>query len=114
MARERLIALRERRARLVDQAERERVVMLAAVERGEAAAAWFERGAEWFERGAALLRRIRANPQWIVAGVVLLVMLRPRRALKWLGAGVSLWRTWRSLRGLVPAFVADLLRGQPR
>lgn len=92
--RERLIALRERRAHLVAQAEMQRTGVLAMVERAELAMAWFD-------RASAVAHWLRGQPVLIAAGVALLVVLRPRKALKWFATGVSLWRTWKSLRPVI-------------
>ena len=37
-------------------------------------------------------RWLRAHPQWPVAAVTVWVVVRPRRALRWLGRAWSLWR----------------------
>lgn len=94
MIRERLISLRERRAHLVAQAEIQRAGVLAMVERAELATAWFD-------RASAFARWLRGQPVLIAAGVVLLVALRPRKALRWFASGVSLWRGWKSLRAII-------------
>ena len=56
------------------------------------------------DKGFAAARFARRNPQWIVAAAVLLLVLRPRRALSWARNGLIAWRAWRwisqSLRGL--------------
>jgi hypothetical protein len=38
------------------------------------------------------LRWLRAHPQWPMAAVTVWVVIRPRRALRWLGRAWSLWR----------------------
>ena len=91
MIREKLIALRERRALLVARAEHQRESVVAFVDRAEAATAWFD-------RAQSLLHRAREHPVWVAAGVALLVATRPRKALKWLVTGFSVWRSWRSFR----------------
>lgn len=40
------------------------------------------------------LRWLRRNPEWPLAGGALLLVLRPRRALRW---GGLLWSAWRLL-----------------
>lgn len=92
--RARLIALRERRAHLVAQAETQREAALAMIERAEVAT-------DWLNRANAAGRWLRERPVLIAAGVMLLVVLRPRRTLKWFATGVSVWRSWRSLRGFL-------------
>jgi hypothetical protein len=96
--REKLIALRERRALLVSRAEYQREGVIAIVERAEVAMAWFD-------RARAFGRTLRANPLWVVAGVAVLVALRPRRMFKLFATGFSLWRGWRSLRASIERYV---------
>ena len=67
---------------------------------------------------AALLQQgkefVLAHPYAVGTAALGLVVFKPRFMLRWAQRGLLAWRTWRSLRGLVPTFVADLLRGQPR
>jgi len=93
----RLTQIRAKRALLLARAavERERLsVQLQAWEAPLALA----------DKGFAAARYVRRHPQWIVAAVVLLAILRPRRALSWARNGLIAWRAWRwisqSLRGL--------------
>lgn len=51
----------------------------------------------WADQAQAAWRWMRTNPQWPVAAVVVLVVLRPRRALSW---SVRLFWAWRSVRRL--------------
>lgn len=105
MIREKLLALRERRGALIAQAERQREELNVMVVRAEAATAWID-------RARAVVSRARAHPLWIAAGVALFVALRPRKALKWLVTGVSLWRGWLNLRaGLEHAAAVQPVRG---
>ena len=88
-ARERLIRLAERRARLQNHAHAEREALATMIARGD------ELGLLW-QRAHRLLDEARRHP-WIVAGgVALLVALSPRRALGWLMKG---WTAWRMVRG---------------
>lgn len=93
----RLTQIRANRAQLLARAavERERLsVQLQAWEAPLALA----------DKCFAAARYVRRHPQWIVAAVVLLAVLRPRRALSWARNGLIAWRAWRwisqSLRGL--------------
>lgn len=94
MMRERLIALRERRAQLVARAETQRGEIFALFERADRVAAWFDRARD-------IGRGMRANPAWIAAAVALLIALRPRRAFRLAVTGYSLWRGWRRLRATI-------------
>jgi hypothetical protein len=97
MIRERLLALRERRAALVARAETQRVEILAIVGK-------LERATAWYDRARAIGRKLRANPLWVVAGVALLVAARPRKAVKLFTTAYSLWRGWRNLQGLIERY----------
>ena len=52
----------------------------------------------------AAARYFRRHPQWLIAAAVVLVTLRPRRAIAWARNGLIAWRAWRwvagALRGL--------------
>ena len=94
--RERLLALAERRARLVAHAQSERATINALLAPADAAASL----------ATSLLRiarnigeQARHHPLGVVAGVALLVALRPKRAITWLSRGWSLWRLYRGARG---------------
>lgn len=99
MTRERLIALRVRRAELIARADSEREAIASLLARTDVASRWLEAG---IEAGAELGR----HPAWIAGGVGLLLALRPKRVLKWLASGWSLWRVYRGAR-------AWLLRAVP-
>ena len=99
MTRERLIALRERRAELIASAGSEREAIAGLLARTDVVSLWFEAG---IAAGAEL----RRHPVWIAGGVGLLLVLRPKRVLKWLASGWSVWRVYRGAR-------AWLLRAVP-
>lgn len=48
----------------------------------------------WADQARAGLAWLRQHPEWPVGAVVLIVLLRPRRALGW---GLRLWSAWRVL-----------------
>ena len=91
MTRERLIALRERRAELIARADSEREAIAGMLARGDAAT-------RWLHAGTGALAELRRHPAWIAGGVGLLFALRPKRVLKWLASGWSLWRVYRGAR----------------
>ena len=86
--RARLIALAERRARLAQRAQGEREQLAALLTRADGALARVD-------SGRRMLQALARRPLIVVAAVALLVALRPRRALKWLASGWSLWRLYR-------------------
>ncbi len=93
----RLTQIRANRAQLLARAAVERERLSVQLQAWEAPLALVD-------KGFAALRTLRRHPQWIVAAVVLLAVLRPRRALSWARNGLIAWRAWRwisqSLRGL--------------
>ncbi|OGA69505.1 MAG: hypothetical protein A3G83_01255 [Betaproteobacteria bacterium RIFCSPLOWO2_12_FULL_68_20] len=86
--RERLIALRERRAELLVRAAAERAELAGWIARTDALAGWAS-------AGASLLAELKRHPLWIALAAALLALLRPRRVVKWLATGWSLWRVAR-------------------
>lgn len=103
--REQLIALRERRARLLERAAHEREAIAGLLERTDAATAWLA-------RTARLVASARRHPAWVAAALAFVLALRPRPALKWLASGLSLWQAYRGarrwLRRLEPVIGASL------
>jgi hypothetical protein len=56
---------------------------------------------ELADRGVRVVRYARENPGALVAAVAVLVALAPKRALRWAGSALALWRTYRSAVGLL-------------
>ena len=86
--RERLIALRERRAGLLERAAAER----------HAIAGWLsrtDRVSHWVGVCAALLGELKHRPLWAAAGAALLFVLRPKRVI---GLAVRAWSWWQIVR----------------
>ncbi|MBI2316437.1 MAG: hypothetical protein HYY28_04330 [Betaproteobacteria bacterium] len=50
------------------------------------------------DRSATAARSVLAHPEWLAAAAVLILILRPRRALAWARRGLLLWRAWRWTR----------------
>jgi hypothetical protein len=94
--RQRLLALAERRARLAARAQAERESMAALLAPADGAVAL---AASLFRAAHRALAEARNHPLFVIAGVALLVALRPRRALTWLARGWSLWRLYRGAHG---------------
>ena len=97
MIREQLLALRERRALLVADADEQRYAVMAIVGKVEHVTAWYD-------RARALGRKVRKNPLLVAAGVALFVAVRPRNTLKLAATGFSLWRGWRQLNAVLDRF----------
>lgn len=94
--RERLLALAERRARLVVHAQAERASINRLLAPADAAASL---GMSLCRLANNVVKQARQYPLGVIAGVALLVALRPRRAIFWLSRGWSLWRLYRGARG---------------
>jgi len=87
--------------RLIELAERrERLVAKIAMQRGELAyhAAPWKGVCAIADKGIAAARFLQRHPGLVAGAVGLLVALRPRRALAWLGRGWSLWKVAQRLR----------------
>ena len=95
MMRGRLLLLAERRAKLAARASVERESLAAFMARTDGPVRMATRA---LAVGRSLLDELRRRPLLVAAGVVLLVALRPRRALGWALKGWSLWRTVRGLQ----------------
>lgn len=106
MTRERLIALRERRAELIVRADSEREAVAAMLARSDAATRWLEAGKE-------ALAELKRHPAWIGGVLALLFAMRPKRALKWLASGWSMWRIYRGARMWLLRVAPDLARRPP-
>ena len=90
-ARTRLLHIAERRARYVERAAAEREALARALAASDTAASLLA-GAR------RVLEGIAQQPLVVAAGIALLVVLQPRRALGWLMKGWSAWRVYRSAR----------------
>jgi hypothetical protein len=87
------LLLAERRAKLAARASAERESLAAFMARTDGTVRVANRV---LAAGRRLLDELRRQPLLVVAGVVLLIALRPRRALGWALKGWTVWRTVRS------------------
>jgi hypothetical protein len=110
--RERLLALAERRARLVVHAQAERATIDSLLAPADAAASL---GTSLCRIVGRVANQARQYPLGVAAGVALLVALRPKRAITWLSRGWSLWRLYRVARGWWMRFEASsTAAGEPK
>jgi hypothetical protein len=86
----RLIQLRERRARLLERAARQREELAGCV-------AALGTPIAIADRGIAIVRYIRARPGLVTAAAAIVMVLRPRRSFGWARRGFALWQSWRWL-----------------
>jgi len=98
-ARTQLLEIAERRARYVERARTEREHVATLIARSDGALTWID-------TGRRMLRELGRRPLIVVAVVALFVALRPRRTMKWLATGWSLWRLYRRASGWWRRFAA--------
>lgn len=102
-----LVELQLERALLIERIAAERSVLARQL-------APFQRAAETSDKVSAFVARIvlyvRQHPLTMAAAVGFLVLLKPRRGLRWLQRGFVLWRSWRTLRAWQPAGLLQKLR----
>jgi hypothetical protein len=87
-----LLEIALRRERLIAQAAQQRTTLARTVQ------TW-RRPLALADQGLAALRYLKRHPIWVVGGVAAIVALRPRGVGKWLGRGLTVWKTVRWVRG---------------
>jgi len=87
-ARARLLELAERRSRLIERARAQREQLARSL-------AGTDTAADLLARAFRVVEGVLQQPLIVAAAVALLVVLRPRRALRWLMKGWSAWRLYR-------------------
>ena len=99
----RLIELHRQRGQLVERIAHQRTELArelapvkAACDATDCAIATIRNG---ISQASSLVQRHPAAAGGLVAA---LIALRPRRVMRWLGRGLLVWRSWRSLRGWLP------------
>ena len=107
----RLIELHTQRGRLLERISHQRQVLAREVEPLIAPLALPAKLAGVFDATRIF---VREHPYLVGTTVAAIVVFKPRFVWRWTQRGLLAWRTWRSLRGLVPAFVSTLLRERPR
>ncbi len=107
----RLIELHQQRGRLLERIAHQRSALALQVEPLLAPLALPGRLAGMLDDAR---RFVRDHPYLVGTVIVAVVVFKPRLVLRWARRGLLAWRTWRSMSALVPAFVTDLLRSQPR
>ena len=85
-----LIELSEKRERLVNRAAQQRLALGRDIEPWRAPL-------PLADRGIIVVRYVRHHPQWVVGIVVLLAVVRPARAWKWLERGLISWQVVKTL-----------------
>ena len=88
---QKLTRLAERRNQLIDRAAAQRSALAHNVEPLRARLALVDRGVN-------AVRYIRRHPALLAGAALLLVVLRPRHAVKWLQRGWLVWQVGRRLR----------------
>lgn len=79
--------LAERRKRLIEQADKQRMVL------AQEAVPWRIVMAR-VDHGLAALRYLKTHPAWVVGGAAFLIFaVGPGRVWRWIGRGLLAWRT---------------------
>lgn len=86
----RLAAIEAKRARLIERAARQRADFAAALQ-------GLSRPLGFVDRCIGALRYVLARPPLVAGAALILVLLRPRRALKWAGRAWGFWQSYRWL-----------------
>lgn len=95
-----LADLHEQRGRLLERIAGQRIALgqqLAPFQRAS------DTGEQLFTLLQSAVQSLKRHPLPVLAGVTALIVLRPRRAWRWLGRGVGMWRSWRTLRAWLPS-----------
>jgi hypothetical protein len=113
MMRERLLALAEKRTRLVARAQADRESLAQLLVPTDAMSAM---ATSVFRAVRRIFQEARKYPLLALAGGVVLAAMRPRRAIGWIARGWSLYRLYRSLAPVVQRFAAaaGAPSGRPR
>ncbi len=104
---ERLIELHQQRGRLLERIAQQRQTLALQFEPLRAPLALPERLAQKFRQGQQF---VLEHPYVVTTAVLAIAVFRPGFAWRWARRGLVAWRTWRTLRGLLPGAVSDLLR----
>lgn len=107
----RLIELHQQRGQLVERVASQRQVLAQQLAPLQSSFNIADRVAGVVQDGKAFVQR---HPLAIAAAVAGMVLLKPRTVWRWGQRGLvawRTWRTWRSVSGLLPAFIADRVRG---
>ena len=88
--------LAERRQALLGEARRQRALVAEA-------AAGIRRGLAFTDRGMALLHTLKHKPAvvGVAATAIALLIARPRKAIKWLGLGLTVYSLIQRVRRLL-------------
>jgi hypothetical protein len=90
MTNERLLAIRVKRARLLQRAASERELLAAELRQ-------LARPIELVDRAIAAYYVVKSHPALVAAIMVVLALLRPRGAFRWARRGWALWQSFRWL-----------------
>jgi hypothetical protein len=87
---QRLAAIQTKRALLIERAARQRADLAQTLQ------SWAQ-PLGFVDRGLAAVRFVLARPPLLAGAALVMVLLRPRRAVKWARRAWGLWRSYRWL-----------------
>jgi hypothetical protein len=94
-----LSELHQQRGRLLERIAGQRVALARQLVPLQNAS---DAGSRAFAMLRGGLEYLKNHPLPVLLAIAALVLLKPRRAWRWLQGGLFLWRRWRMLRALVP------------
>lgn len=103
----RLIELHAQRGHLLERIAAQRKALSQQLEPLQGALNVGDRFSRLAQDGKTFVQQ---NPLAVAAVVALVVVLKPRTVLRWTQRGLVAWRTWSSLRLLIPGFLLKQLR----
>ena len=98
---QRLIDIGVRRGRLIERIASQRALLGQQMQPVHSILNATDRGLAGVRTGFAYLRQ---HPGIVVAAIVLLAVVKPRRAWRWARRSLIAWQTWRSLSARLAAF----------
>ena len=103
---QRLIELGEQRGRLRERIAYQRLTLAREVQPLIAPLSLPARMAGWARQGQAF---VFGHPYLVGTTALALLVFKPRFVLRWAQRGLLAWRTWRSVRAMVPGLLDTLI-----
>lgn len=102
-----LIDIGIRRGRLLERIAAQRAELGGQLRPLRQALATTDRAVTLIDAGVSTIRR---HPSIVVAALVVLALLKPRRVWRWGSRAWFVWRSWRTLRARIAALIPQGVR----